>query len=305
MRASPRPPAPRRRPFPSTGAPSSRARRPATGAAKARAAVVAGLFASLLTACATPKREAVRETGSSRATPRGTYEYLRTLVKAEQPEMEWATFSPAFKRRLSSQVGRTIDVGDYVQARSTVATNRRKEIQLFLESEFASERPDGEHAAVVTIRAGNRQARPRFVRLTTWSLHLKGEGQPVAEFVPTTADVIQISPTGQVEMRIAPSEGTASFLRDVPQDRISGFEVHEYWYLDDFGGIEAAVLGGLRGEGASADESRGGTPDARPGSGAGRSRDRLPAPPPPPTEPWPEFGSPDGSPPPTGIGSPG
>lgn len=304
MPRRPRPALLRTRPAASAGGRPSSAP-PAPRAATPLAPLLAGLAVALLTGCATPKREAVRETGRSRSTPRGTYEYLRDLVKAEQPEMEWATYSPAFKRRLSQQVGRTIDVGDYVQARSTVATNRRKEIQLFLESEFASERADGEDASVVTIRAGNRQARPRFVRLTTWSLHLKGEGQPVAEFVPTTADVIQISPTGQVEMRIAPSEGTASFLRDVPQDRISGFEVHEYWYLDDFGGIEAAVLGGLRGEGSAADEGRGGTPDARPPPGSGRSRDRLPPPPPPPSDPWPDFGSPDGPPPGAGVGSPG
>ncbi len=263
--------------------------------------VAAALARSPLAACSTPKREAVRDATLNRETPRAAYEYLKAMVRAEQPEAEWNAFSPAFKRRLSQQVGRTIDVGDYVQARSTVATNKRKEIQLLLESEVVGDKAAGDDVVVVTIRAGNQQARPRFVKLTTWELFLKGEGQPVAEFVPTTSDVIQISPTGAVELRIAPSDSTASFLRDIPQDRIQGFAIHEFWYLDDFGGIEAAVLNGLRGEPDGAQGGRGDrdapTPrGAAPGGRPPPEPTPLPDPyAPPPPAPGP--GSPDGSPP--------
>lgn len=268
-----------------------------------RGGLVAAVLLPPLAACSTPKREAVRDASLNRESPRAAYEYLKAMVRAEQPEAEWNAFSPGFKRRLSEQVGRTVDVGDYVQARSTVATNRRKEIQLLLESDVVSEKAAGEKVAVVTIRAGNQQARPRFVKLTTWELYLKGEGEPVAEFVPTTSDVIQISPTGEVEMRISPSDSTASFLRDIPQDRIQGFTIHEYWYLDDFGGIEAAVLNGLRGEpgGEGGQE----TPTPRGAAPGGR----LPPEPPPPPAPDPNApptGSPDGAPlPDDPIGSPG
>lgn len=264
-----------------------------------------------LAGCATPKREAVRDATLNRETPRAAYDYLKAMVRAEQPEAEWNAFSPAFKRRLSQQVGRTIDVGDYVQARSTVATNKRKEIQLLLESEFVAEKPAGDKVSVVTIRAGKQQARPRFVKLTTWELFLKGEGEPVAEFVPTTSDLIQISPTGEVEMKISPSDSTASFLRDIPRERIQGFAIHEYWYLDDFGGIEAAVLNGLRGEKeAEAPEARtprgaapGGRPPPEP-EPTPYGPDPYAPPPPPPPSPGP--GSPDGAPygSPDGGGSP-
>jgi hypothetical protein len=244
---------------------------------------------SIVAGCATPRREEVRTVGLNRETPRAAYEYLKAMVRAEQPEAEWKVFSPAFKRRLSERVGRTIDVGDYVQARSTIATNSRPEIRRLLDSEFVSERVLSEKIAVVQIRGGDQQARPRFVKLTTWELKLRGEGEPVAEFVPNTSDVISISPTGQVEMKLSPSEGTASFLRDVRQDQIRSFSMQEYWYLDDFGGVESVVLGGLRGE-------QDGTTPPAPARGRRPQppRDAPPAPPPPPADPLPPggFGSP-------------
>jgi hypothetical protein len=237
------------------------------------------------------------------------------MVAAEQPEAEWKVFSPGFKRRLSQQAGRTVDVADYVQARSTIATNKRREIALLVEADVVREQALSDRVATVEIRSSDRQARPRFVKLTTWELTLKGEGEPVAEFVPSPADVVQISPTGQVELKIAPSEGTASFLKDVTPDRIRSLRVTELWYLDDFGGVESALVGGLKG-GSSA-------PAERPASRSGE-QPLPPVPPPgdnpnlaPPAPGSPDggsFGSPDGPPPPPtpaipagspdGVGSP-
>ncbi|MCC7138175.1 MAG: hypothetical protein IT460_07070 [Planctomycetes bacterium] len=260
-------------------------------------AVVVALVAGLvgLAACSTPKRKPVDTVGLHRDTPRAAFEYLRAMVAAEQPEAEWRVFSPAFKRRLSEQVGRTVDIGDYVQARSTIATNARKEIQMLLESEVVEEQASSDKVATLRVRSGKAQARARFVRLTTWELKLVGEGEPVAEFIPSASDAIAISPTGNVEMRLVPSESTAAFLRDVPQDRIRGFDIQSYWYLDDFSGIEGAVLSGLRGDRAGEGEP------------APRGGGRLPPLPPPggdPNAPSPGtpdgFGSPDGG----GVGSP-
>src|SRR5207249_4728741 len=106
--------------------------------------------------------------GLNRDTPAAAFEYLRAVVAAEQPEAEWKVFSPGFKRRLSQQVGRTVDVADYVQARTTVARNSRAEIQLLLASDVVKSQPLSDRVATVEVRAGDRQARPRFVKLTTW-----------------------------------------------------------------------------------------------------------------------------------------
>src|SRR5262245_46153613 len=256
-------------------------------------AAVAVSLAAALAGCATPKRREVNTVGLNRDTPSATFEYLRSMVAAEQPEAEWKVFSPEFKRRLSQQAGRTVDVADYVQARSTFATNKRKEIALLVEATVVREQAQSDRTATVEIRSQDRQARPRFVKLTTWELTLKGEGEPVAEFVPSPADLVTISPTGQVEMKIAPSEGTASFLKDVTPDRIRSLRVTELWYLDDFGGVESAVVGGLRGGAAPPKAAAPGQPPLPPPPAPGDDPNLRPA-------PAPTAGSPDGAP----VGSP-
>jgi hypothetical protein len=272
----------------------------------------------VVAACATPKRKEVTQVGLNRDTPVATFEYLRAMVAAEQPEAEWKVFSPGFKRRLSQQVGRNVDVADYVQARSTIATNAKSDIRLLLEAEVMQSQTLSARVATVQIRSGDRQARPRFVKLTTWELLLDGEGEPVAEFIPSPSDVLTISPTGQVEMKIAPSEGTASFLKDIPADHIREARVHQLWYLDDFGGVENVVVGGLRG-GAGAPPPRGPQPPPSRPPPIDDPNARFTTPPPIPVAPGnPDgggFGSPDGPPPPPtpavpagspdgGIGSP-
>ena len=241
--------------------------------------------------CAGPKARPVTQIGLSRDTPEKAYEYLKAMVAANQVEAEWQAFSPGFKRRLSSQAGRNVDLGDYSMARGTIASNSTKELQLLLSSELAGTKMLSDDVALVTIRSGKKRASPRFVRLTTWELRLAGEGEPVAEFVPSPSDVIGIAPDGSVEMRVTPSSSTASFLKDFQSDRIRGFQILERWYLDDFGGVEDVVVGGLRGKGTTPPPP--GTPEPPPvpgspdGAGPG-SPDGAP------------FGSPDGGP----VGSP-
>jgi hypothetical protein len=211
-------------------------------------AALALLLAPALAGCSAPQRREVNQVGLSRETPSEAYAYLKTMVAAGQVEEEWKSFSPSFKRRLSQQAGRTVDVGDYVQARSTLAGNGSREVRQILESELGGERLLSEDVAVVEIRSGRRTASLRFVRLTTVELTLRGEGQPVAEFIPSAADVVSISPSGDVEMSFSPSDGTASYLKDIPRDRIQRLVIQDEWYLDDFGGVGALVAGGMRGD---------------------------------------------------------
>lgn len=241
--------------------------------------VLALLLAPALAGCAGPQRREVTRVGLTRETPSKAYEYLKSMVAAGQVEEEWKSFSPSFKRRLSQQAGRTVDVGDYVQARSTIAGNGTREVRQILESELEGERLLSDDVAVVEIRSGRRAASLRFVRLTTVELTLRGEGQPVAEFIPSAADVVSISPAGDVEMSFSPSDGTASYLKDIPRDRVQRLVIQDEWYLDDFGGVGALVAGGIRG-------------------GSPRSAE-VPAPPEPPAGspdavPAPDAGSPDG-----------
>jgi hypothetical protein len=48
-------------------------------------------------------------------------------------------------------------------------------------------------------------------------------------------------------MSFSPSGGTASYLKDIPRERIQRLTIQDEWYLDDFGGVGDLVAGGLRG----------------------------------------------------------
>lgn len=251
-----------------------------------------------LAGCAV-RGQPVREVGLNRLSPHATFDYLKAMVAANQVEAEWATFSPGFKRRLSEQVGRNVDVGDYAQARGTIASNSTKEMRLILDAEFVSEKMLSDEVALVTIRSGGRQASPRFIRMTAWRLKIRGEGDPVSEFVSSASDAVSMAPDGSFSVRVAPSGGTAAYLREIPANRIESFEMTPLWYLDDFGGVETAVAGGLRGESPRAPAAGSQTPPPRP-VGPRSTPPPRPMTPPPPRPPMPDSpGSPDGP------GSPG
>jgi hypothetical protein len=234
------------------------------------------------------RAQPIREIGLDRSSPRRAYDYLKAMVRANQVEAEWRSFSPGFKRRLSEQAGRTIDIGDYAHARATIASNSTRGIGLILESEVVDERVISPDLVLMTIRSGRSTATPRWIRMKTWEIRLKGEADAVSEFVAPEEQVVRIASDGSVQMRVVPSSGTQSFLRGIPADRIEEVHVVSDWYLDDFGGVEEAVVGGLRG-------------DARPAPAPGPAPRRGTTPPPrapsavPPPAPGPGgIGSPDG-----------
>jgi hypothetical protein len=260
---------------------------------------VAPALAVMLCGCAV-KAQPVRAVGLNRASPKATYEYLLTMVRAMQVEAEWQAFSPAFKRRLSQGAGRTVDFGDYSHARATIAGNDTREIRAFLESEYVGETPVSDREVLVTIRSGSRELRARMVKIASWEVVLQGEEQPVAGFLPGLVDVVGITPDGHLQVRVIPEESSRSFLKDVPNDRIQSMTLKWDWYVDEIGGVEDAVRGGLRGRGDRADVPRDDPVPVEPPPGP-------PAPPPawedlpppmpplvPEPAPTPGIGSPDG-----------
>jgi hypothetical protein len=239
------------------------------------------------------RAQPVNEIGLDRSSPRKAYEYLKAMVRANQVEAEWRAFSPGFKRRLSEQAGRTIDIGDYAHARATIASNSTRGISLILDSEVLDERRVSDDLVLMTIRSGRSTATPRWVRMKTWELRLKGEADAVSEFVAAEEQVVRIAPDGSLQVRVVPSSGTQSFLRGIPPDRIEEMHVLSEWYLDDFGGVEEAVVGGLRGGSAPAPPPppRGPATPTRRGPPPAPPRSPSALPPPPPDA----FGSPDGA----------
>jgi hypothetical protein len=270
------------------GGPSGGGTERSAGRGGGRAALLAALVLASggLGACGV-KAQPVRAVGLNRNTPRATYEYMVAMVGAMQVEAEWQALSPGFKRRLSESAGRNVDFGDYSHARATIAGNDKKELRLFLESEYVGEEFVSEKEAIVTIRSGSRQLRPRLVRLSTWELVLQGENQPVSGFIPRIGDVVGITPEGDVQVRVTPESNTASFLKDIPADRIESVTMKSEWFLEDFGGIEHVMQEGISGR------AEGVPPPTAPPSYA-----------PEVVRPAPTPGSPDALPPPPHPGSP-
>lgn len=259
-------------------------------------AVWVALAATATAGCAS-KSKPVDTTHLSKSSPRDAYAYLKAMIDGNQHALEWASFSPGFKRRLSDAAGRNIDVGDYTLARSTIATNSNKNMKLILESEFVKDAALSENVSVVTIRAGKKQANPRFIRMTSWELTIKGEGEPVSEFIPSTADVLGFGEDGSMSMRIPTASSTGAFLKTIPPEKIKKLVIEDLWYLDDFGGVEDVMIDGLKGKG-EAPRTRGpsgtaypvATPPPAPPPSSIHSQDAAPV-------DGPDgFGSPDGAP---------
>src|SRR5438045_2328613 len=84
---------------------------------------------------------------------------------------------------------------------------------------------------------GEKHAYPGFIPMTSYEMTVRGEGEPASEFTPSVADVLGVVQDGSVSIRIPTGESTGSFLKSIPPEKITRFEMHSSWYLDDFGGV--------------------------------------------------------------------
>ncbi len=247
-----------------------------------------GLLCAALGACATPTES--RRLGLDRSTPERTYEYFKEAVRNNQHAAEWAVFSPNFKRLMNQSVGRNVDLGDYITARNTLASNSQADMQLLLNSRLEGVEFQGDGLAFVTLAAGNTRIRPRMVRLNRWELKVKGDPQPYSDFVADLAQAVRIDPDGSISVLIRPPQSTANLLRTFRPDQIESFRVEGEWYVDDFGGLDQVV-------GAEPTPAPGPAPGPAPPPGPAPGA--LPPPPlppsgPPPAPPAGAWGSPDG-----------
>jgi hypothetical protein len=241
----------------------------------------------LVAACATP--QPVTQVGLNRDTPEATYAYFKAVARANQWAAEWSVFSPDFKRAMNQSVGRNIDIGDYVTARQTIATNGQADMRLLLASQLGDVQMLGPERARVTITGGGRSLTPTFVKLTRWELKIAGEDEPASGFITSPGDAVAVNADGSVTVRVRANPAAAAYLRTIPRDRIEGFAIKSEWFVDDFGGLGTAVGSQTGREGAPA--------APQPGSYAPSPQPLAPAPTA-PTAPAPDpivgSGSPDG-----------
>jgi hypothetical protein len=209
-----------------------------------RARLAAGLLVAALAAgCATPAP--VTQVGLNRDTPEATYEYFKAVARSNQWAAEWSVFSPNFKRKLNQEVGRVVDLSDYVTARQTIATNSQADKQLLLASTLGGVRMVGPDEAVVTVSAGGQAISPRLRRLTRWELKIRGVDEPAGEFISSPGDAVTVNTDGSVTVSVRTDPSAASYLRTIPRNQIESFAIKAQWYVDDFGGLDAAVGTGV------------------------------------------------------------
>ncbi|MDA1195685.1 MAG: hypothetical protein O2894_10940, partial [Planctomycetota bacterium] len=190
----------------------------------------------------------VSQVNLNRQNPQATYEYFKAMATNNQWAAEWDVFSPNFKRLLNQSVGRNVDAGDYNLARQTLVANNTPEMQMLIGSTWVSAQQVSPTTAVATIDYQGRRITPRLVRLTRWELKVHGDETPYGDFVADASEAVRVDPDGAVTVRIQPPQATASILRTFRPDQIEGFKIEGQWYVDDFGGLDQALVEQAGGE---------------------------------------------------------
>lgn len=196
-------------------------------------------LSSVLLAFAAVGCMARQATAPTRATPSGTVEMFKLHARYGNRAGEWDILSPAFKRRLSEQAGRTVDVADYVQARDMYRSDPRVQaaeqmLQTAIVTRTQSLGPDRVRATIVTSGGPFSQSGAiTMVRLQTWEVFVAGAPQPYSGFVGDPAFQAAKQSDGSF---VISAEGRV--VQSIPADRVREYRVGSSWYVDDLGDLE-------------------------------------------------------------------
>ena len=182
-------------------------------------------------------------TAPDRATPSGTVEMFKMKARYGDRTGEWDILSPDFKARLSQQVGRTIDVADYTQARDMYRGDPQvklaeKMLQTAIATNVRQVGPDRARVAIQT--SGGPFAKSGeigMVRLQTWKLQPVGGAQAYSGFVGDP----MLAATKQADGSFVVTSG-GNTIATVPANQVADYKVESYWYVDDLGGMEQQFL---------------------------------------------------------------
>ncbi len=198
------------------------------------ALAVSGL---LFSACATTSGPRTRET------PAGTVELFKYFASRDDRAGEWDILSPDFKRRLSEQAGRNVDLADYEFVRATsrkdarvrAAENALKTVKV------RQVQAQGANRAAVTVNALgglSKSATIGMVRLQTWELLTIDDPDPYWGNVGDP--LIGIESTGDggyvVWTRATPNGEKTNMT--FPASQVKSYQSVTKWYVDDLGGLE-------------------------------------------------------------------
>ena len=182
-------------------------------------------------------------TEPTRATPSGTVEMFKMHARYGDRSGEWDILSPGFKRRLSAQAGRTVDVADYVHARDAYrgdprvrAAEQLLQTAIVVNTEQLS--PDRVRASIRTSGGPLAQSgQIGMVRLQVWKLFVSGEPQPYSGYVGDPTFGATRGADGSFVITV---DGQA--VQTIPAAQVTDYKVEALWYVDDLGGLEQQFM---------------------------------------------------------------
>jgi len=195
-------------------------------------------FALLATACA-----ARQATAPTRASPSGTVEMFKMYARYGDRSGEWDILSPDFKQRLSQQAGRTIDVGDYTQARQMYRGDPRVQAaeKMLQTAIVVREDPVGPGRVRATIRTAGgpfaQSGQITMVQIQSWRLQQAGKSQTWSGYVGNPTLAAEKQADGSYVMT---SNGRV--VATIPANEVESYRVESAWYVDDLGGMESQFL---------------------------------------------------------------
>jgi hypothetical protein len=185
----------------------------------------------------------------SRDTPKKALERLKNAVRRSNHTEEWRCLSPDFRRRLSRQAGRNVDVADYSMFRKSRARDRNvmKLVSAMRTARItrATYRKTGR--ARVTIRFGGElifgaTTQVGMIHHRLWRLHVKGEPQPYWGYEGDWATKIEKGPGGSYTVKTFNEQGVETWSETFAADQVERYYTFTKWYFDDFGQAEQYFL---------------------------------------------------------------
>ena len=186
---------------------------------------------------------------ASRDTVKKALERLKRAVRRSDHAEEWRSLSPDFRRRLSRQAGRNVDVADYAMFRKSRARdpNVRKLVSAMRTARVTRVRYDRKGRARVTIRFGGElifgaTTQVGMIQHRLWRLKVRGEPQPYWGYEGDWATKLVKGADGSYTVKTFNEKGVETYSETFPAKQVERYFTFTKWFFDDFGQAEQYFL---------------------------------------------------------------
>ncbi len=186
----------------------------------------------------------------SRDTPKKALERLKRAVRHSNHAEEWRSLSPDFRRRLSRQAGRNVDVADYSMFRKSRA--RDPDVIKLVSALRTARITRVRHSKTggrgrATIRFGGElifgaTTQVGMIHHRLWRLKVKGEPEPYWGYVGDWATKLVKGRDGSFTVKTFNEKGVETWSETFPAKQVQRHFTFTKWFFDDFGQAEQYFL---------------------------------------------------------------